>query len=237
MPPRRYLLISFLTLSTLLLTWLTGPSASAYTPPLHRSSPQPPVPTPTYDPLAIPTLPANPTQFDLGQNLYFYNCMPCHGDVGQGLTDAFRLVWEADHQNCWERGCHGGRPQDEGFPVPTIVPAIISVDNPLAHYPGLELLIAYLHDTHPPQRPGKLQDGEYRALAVFLWLSNYRPLPAGNDLPPSPQPSYVPTDILPHFTNPHSPGHPHSSNHTHPHCLASSGRCLPACPNCSSHRR
>ena len=103
--------------------------------------------------------------------------MPCHGDVGQGLTDAFRMIWEEDHRNCWERGCHGGRPKDEGFPVPTLIPAIISPDDLLVKYPDLESLVTYLHDTHPPQRPGKLENDEYRALAIFLWVSNNKPLP------------------------------------------------------------
>jgi hypothetical protein len=197
MLPRRCLIISFITLCSLLLTWLTALASSANTHPLRQSSPQPPVPSPTYDPLAIPTLPANPTQFDIGQNLYFYNCMPCHGDTGQGLTDAFRMVWEEDHRNCWERGCHGGRPQDEGFPIPTFIPAIISPDGLLAEYPDLESLVTYLHDTHPPQRPGKLKYDEYRALAVFLWISNNRPIPAGSDIPAAAQPSFVPTDLPP----------------------------------------
>jgi len=174
--PGQILLISFSPLCSLLLTWLSGLAAFTYSYPLHQDTAQPPSPSPTYDPLAIPTLPAHPTQFDLGQNLYFYHCMPCHGDVGQGLTDAFRMVWEEDHRNCWGRGCHGGRPQDEGFPVPTIIPAIISPYGLLSRYPDLESLDSYLHDTHPPQRPGELEDDEYRALAVFLWVSNNRPL-------------------------------------------------------------
>ena len=41
-------------------------------------------PTPTPDPLAIPLLPESPTQVDIGRNLYYYHCMPCHGDQGQG---------------------------------------------------------------------------------------------------------------------------------------------------------
>jgi hypothetical protein len=212
MPSRRILLISFIALCSLLLTWLTALAASAYTHPLRGSSLPSPVSSPTYDPLAIPTLPANPTQFDLGQNLYFYNCMPCHGDTGQGLTDAFRMVWEDDHRNCWERGCHGGRPQDEGFPVPTVVPAIISPADLLAEYPDLESLVDYLHETHPPQRPGKLKPDEYRALAVFLWVSNNRLLPAGSDSSQAVQPSPIPTDTprpaSPTSTQPATPSAP-----------------------------
>ena len=186
-------LFSFLfTLIILFSTWLTGSAAVTYKSPLRQDTGQPPAPSPTYDPLAIPTLPVNPTQFDIGKNLYYYHCMPCHGDLGQGLTDAWRMVWEEDHRNCWGRGCHGGREKDEGFPIPTIVPAIIAPTGGLAKYPGLDTLVSYLHDTHPPQKPGKLKDDEYRALAIFLWVSNNRPLPEQSVAPLTDQTSPTP---------------------------------------------
>ncbi len=170
-------------------TWLNVLAASPFHHPIREVASLPPTPSPTYDPLAIPTLPANPTQFDRGKNLYYYHCMPCHGDVGQGLTDAWRMVWEEDHQNCWGRGCHGGHLKDEGFPIPTVVPAIISPNGLYGKYPDLGSLVAYLHDTHPPQKPGKLKDEEYLDLAVFLWVSNDRPLPAGSVLSLAVRPS------------------------------------------------
>jgi hypothetical protein len=195
MPARRLLLLSFLTLCFLLLTWISGLSSSPYNHPLHQDTAQLPSPSPTYDPLAIPTLPANPTQFDIGKNLYYYHCMPCHGDTGQGLTDAWRMVWEEDHRNCWGRGCHGGRPNDEGFPIPTIIPAIIAPTDLLIKYPDLQSLVSYLHDTHPPQRPGKLNDDEYQALAIFMWVSNSKPLPASTS---TGQPSPASTETPPY---------------------------------------
>ncbi len=67
-------------------------------------------PAPTADPLAIPVLPEDPTQVDIGRVSYYYNCMPCHGDHGQGLTEEWRQTWVVDHRNCWDRGCHSGRP-------------------------------------------------------------------------------------------------------------------------------
>jgi hypothetical protein len=137
--------------------------------------PQLNLPTPTYDPLATPALPENPTDFDLGKYLYYFHCMPCHGDLGQGLTDEFRSVWVEDHQNCWGRGCHGGRQMDEGFPIPTIVPMVISNQDGLPQFKDFEALQTYLHDTHPPQYPGKLKDEEYRQLSVYLWQSNAKP--------------------------------------------------------------
>ena len=127
----------------------------------------PPQPTPTVDRLAIPTLPANPTQLDVGKSLYYYNCMPCHGDYGQGLTDEFREIWEEDHQNCWGRGCHSGRPGEEGFPIPTTIPAVNIAAVSEQHFPSAENLYEYLRKTHPPQNPGVLKDEEYAALAEF----------------------------------------------------------------------
>jgi len=132
-------------------------------------------PTPTYDPLAEPPLPPNPTELELGENLYWHWCMPCHGDKGQGLTDEFRGVWESDHQNCWARGCHTGRRDDMGFPIPTIVPSVVD-ENHLAQFPSLQEFSDYLQATHPPQSPGVLKSEEYHAIALFVFTMNGRPL-------------------------------------------------------------
>ncbi len=129
---------------------------------------QQPDPTPTPDPLATPVMPEFPTQLDIGRNAYYYNCMPCHGDKGQGLTDEWRAVWVEDHQDCWERGCHGGGVDDEGFPIPRFVPAVNGSGQALASFRTSDDLYEYLLRTHPPQRPGALDEVEYRALAEFL---------------------------------------------------------------------
>ena len=134
---------------------------------------QDPVPTPTdYDPLAQPDLPAHPTDLELGKYLFWRHCMPCHGDIGQGLTDEFRVLWE-DHQNCWDRGCHGGKRDDEGFPIPKIVPAIVTNDG-LSQFASEEELYKFLKATHPPQYPGFLEDNEYRLLSVYVFKLNNR---------------------------------------------------------------
>src|SRR5512143_928051 len=146
-------------------------------------------PTPTYDPLVEPPIPPNPTELDLGHNRYWHWCMPCHGDRGQGLTDEFRRIWEPDHQNCWGRGCHGGRPQDEGFPIPTVVPALRAADR-LARFASLQDLDAYLTSTHPPQRPGSLKPEEYRAIALYVFtLNDHSPVSA------SPTPTSTPAAV------------------------------------------
>ena len=152
-------------------------------------------PTPTYDPLAEPPLPENPTEYELGRNLYWHWCMTCHGDVGQGLTDEFRGIWEEDHQDCWGRGCHAGYPGDMGFPIPTVVPALVREAH-LKQFSCIQELSAFLKATHPPQSPGILKDEEYHAIALFVFTMNERPLIdfVVTDIP-SPTPTLTATPV------------------------------------------
>jgi hypothetical protein len=135
-------------------------------------------PTPEPDPLAIPIVPENPSAIDLGQVTYYYHCMPCHGDKGQGLTDEWRGVWVEDHQDCWSRGCHGGKPDDLGFPIPRSVPPIMPPFSRLTRFETLDGLAAFLHDSHPPQSPGVLDEEDCLSLAAYLTQS----LPLGNTM-------------------------------------------------------
>jgi hypothetical protein len=152
--------------------------------PTSAAAGTPATPTPTPDPLAIPVLPESPTQVDIGRNLYYYHCMPCHGDRGQGLTDEWRQVWVHDHQNCWARGCHAGRIEDQGFPIPRDVPAVSGAPGVLAASQSAETVFDYLHNTHPPQRPGALAEDEYWALTAFLLYENGR-LPMDGQVGPA----------------------------------------------------
>jgi hypothetical protein len=147
-------------------------------PPVQAQSASPTAPpngTPTVDIFAEPALPEHPTQLELGIHVYWQHCMPCHGDVGQGLTDEFRYQWEPDHQNCWEAGCHSGKYSYDSFPVPTIVPPLAGAELVKRYNPNL--LFEYLKTTHPPQDPGLLPDEEYQALVVFIYKLNDAPLP------------------------------------------------------------
>ena len=155
-----------------------------------------PTPSPTYDPLAEPFLPDNPSDDELGHNWYWHNCMTCHGDVGQGLTDEFRTIWPEDHQNCWAHGCHGGRNDDEGFPIPTVVPALVH-EGKLAQFPSLQAFEEFLKSTHPPQDPGGLDDEQYRAIARYVFSMNNRPLDKAIPMPtPTTTPASTPTPEL-----------------------------------------
>jgi hypothetical protein len=132
---------------------------------------------PMEDRLAEPVLPESPTEVDIGRNLYYFHCMPCHGDRGQGLTDEWREVWVEDHQNCWARGCHTGRSELAAFPIPRTIPAVIGSPQALGAFQTAEELFVFLRETQPPQRAGALADSEYWALTSFLLHENGRPLP------------------------------------------------------------
>jgi len=134
----------------------------------RSSGPPTATPTPEPDPLAIPILPENPGPFDVGRVTYYYNCMPCHGDKGQGLTDEWRLVWEEDHQDCWSRGCHGEKAGDQAFPIPRYVPPVMGPSSGLTRFTSEEDLSDFLWTSHPPQRPGDLDETECQALAAYL---------------------------------------------------------------------
>ena len=123
--------------------------------------------------LAQPPLPAHPTQYEYGRYLFWLNCMACHGDRGQGLTDEYRSLYVED-ANCWAHGCHAGRPGDQGFPIPHYVPAVISNTGTLPPFPTAERLHAFLLATHPPQYPGHLPDDQYWALTNYLLVQNHR---------------------------------------------------------------
>ncbi len=143
------------------------------------SAPSPPdaLPISGLDRLAIPPLPESPTPVDRGRRLYYFHCMPCHGDRGQGLTDEWRQVWVEDHRNCWGRGCHAGRSDLDAFYLPHSVPPVIGSPSALHAFPTAGDLFAFLEEEHPPQRPGALSEAENWALTAFLWQENGRPLP------------------------------------------------------------
>ncbi len=152
-------------------------------------------PMPETDRLAEPTLPESPTQVDIGRNLYYFYCMPCHGDRGQGLTDEWRQVWVEDHQNCWARGCHTGRSEMSAFPIPRSVPAVSGSPQALKSFQTAEELFVFLLRTQPPQRPGELTESEYWALTAFLLHENGRLSPDAQIGPGTPIDSISASDL------------------------------------------
>lgn len=162
-----------------------------------------PVPgaTPTIDRLAAPpTVPA-PNQADEGAQLFWLHCQPCHGDQGQGLTDDWWAQYPIDDQNCWNSGCHGERPYDPAFALPTTVPAVIG-EGTLSKFQTADSLYRYISVAMPYFFPGDLTETEYLAITAFLAREHGRwdgmPLTTGTAINYSFQPSLnIPAQVSP----------------------------------------
>lgn len=138
------------------------------------------VATPTMDRLAQPTLPADPTQADQGSQVYWLSCLPCHGDRGQGLTDEFRQTYPVEDQNCWISGCHGKRPYDNGFTLPTAIPAIVGA-NTLQKFETAASLRSYIFAAMPYWKPASLTEEETWQVTAYI-LRESKLLPADMEL-------------------------------------------------------
>src|SRR5512135_961609 len=113
-----------------------------------------------------------PDQAEAGAKIYTARCSTCHGDVGQGLTDEFRMTWAEGDRNCWIPACHGGSPRKpDGFSIPRVVPALVGPGT-LTKFPNALALHAFIAGRMPMQEPGVLTDDEYWALAAFLLREN-----------------------------------------------------------------
>jgi mono/diheme cytochrome c family protein len=124
-------------------------------------------PTPLTNPTATPA-----SQGGHGQNIFDVYCMPCHGDVGQGLTDEFRFrEYPPEDTNCWKSGCHGPRPYDNGFTLPITVPVLIG-PGALQRFPTAQNMYAFMRASMPFNAPGSLSDEQYLELTAFLLEQN-----------------------------------------------------------------
>lgn len=125
----------------------------------------------TPDRLAAPPTVYPPTQADLGAQVYWFKCMVCHGDRGQGLTEEWRNAWDPSHRNCWQSRCHASNHPPEGFQLPYYAPPLIGPGT-LARHGTLADLHDYLATQMPWQAPGSLPPEEYWQLAAFLLRAN-----------------------------------------------------------------
>lgn len=127
--------------------------------------------TPTIDRLAAPPTVPSPNQADIGAQVYWHNCQPCHGDVGQGLTDEWRAQYPEEEQNCWQSGCHGKTPYELGHRLPESVPAVVG-EGALAKFGTMAQVYNYMRVEMPYFYPGTLSDEEYLSLAAHLAREN-----------------------------------------------------------------
>jgi hypothetical protein len=121
--------------------------------------------------LLKPTLPAEPSQADLGAQDYWLYCLPCHGERGQGLTEEFRQTYPPEEFNCWKSGCHGRSPYEFGFMLPTQVPAVIE-HSALAKFSDAAQLNSYIRAAMPFWNPGTLTEEEAWRITAFLLREN-----------------------------------------------------------------
>jgi hypothetical protein len=121
--------------------------------------------------LAEPTLPASATQADFGAQDYWLYCLPCHGDRGQGLTEEFRQTYPPEEVYCWEGGCHGDRPYEDGFKLPMNVPAVIGPGT-LQKFPTAAVLRSYIFAAMPYWNPGSLEEAQTWRITAFLLRAN-----------------------------------------------------------------
>lgn len=131
-----------------------------------------PAATPTPNPLLEPTLPAGPSQADQGARVYWLSCMPCHGDQGQGLTEQFRQsAYPPEDQNCWNSGCHGKRPYQNGFTLPTTIPALVGQAT-MRKFDTAAKLQGFISVAMPFWKPGSLTGQESWEVTAFLLRQN-----------------------------------------------------------------
>ncbi|HEX5807677.1 MAG TPA: c-type cytochrome [Anaerolineales bacterium] len=131
-------------------------------------------PTSTLSPserLLKPTLPPEPSQADLGAQDYWLYCLPCHGERGQGLTQEFRETYPPEEVDCWQSGCHGKTPYEDGFILPTKVPAVVE-HSALAKFSDASQLNAYIRATMPFWNPGSLTEEEAWRVTAFILRQN-----------------------------------------------------------------
>lgn len=120
-----------------------------------------------FERLAKPTLPAGPSQSDLGAQDFWLYCLPCHGDKGQGLTAEFRETYPPEEVDCWQSGCHGKSPYENGFILPTKVPAVIGQGS-LAKFSDAAQLNSYIRAAMPFWKPGSLTEQEAWRVTAFI---------------------------------------------------------------------
>jgi cytochrome c len=132
------------------------------------------------DMMVAPVLPENPTQADYGRQVYYYVCMACHGNLGQGLTEEW--VAEAGEGNsCWQSKCHASNHPPEGFELPRAIPGVVGPEliNPFRSASSLH---DYLRARMPWQAPGSLSEEKYWQVTAFLLeLNGIDPGPAALD--------------------------------------------------------
>lgn len=146
---------------------------------------QSPTSTPTREPgmdfpglLTPPPTVYPPSQADQGAQTYFYICLVCHGQSGEGLT-AWRKKLDPQDSNCWTSKCHAPNHMDFGFTFPHEVPPVRNRGMLLTFQNAYNLTV-FIKTKMPFQNPNSLTDEQAYQLTAYLMRIN--------GLDPGPQP-------------------------------------------------
>jgi hypothetical protein len=123
------------------------------------------------DMMVPPPLPENPTQADYGQQTYYYVCMACHGDRGQGLSPEWIEEWDLEPNACWQSKCHASNHPPDGFILPHTIPGVVGAVLTDRFGSALDLY-TYIKAAMPWHAPGTLKDEEYWNVTAFLLRLN-----------------------------------------------------------------
>ncbi|MDD5368220.1 MAG: c-type cytochrome [Anaerolineaceae bacterium] len=135
-------------------------------------TPNPPITMPTIGLLTPPPTVYPPAQADQGAQVYFYICMVCHGDKGQGL-DAWRKELDPPDNNCFQSKCHAPNHMPDSFTFPHNVPPVV-IPGLLQKFGNAQHLHDFMKSTMPWYAPGDLKDDEYWQLTAYLMRENGR---------------------------------------------------------------
>lgn len=105
-----------------------------------------------------------------GRVAYGLNCISCHANRLQGLTDEWRLQWDPDHQDCWKSKCHSFNHPPDGFIIPRWAPPLR--EEMLAKYETGAELFGYISLAMPYQEPGALTEEKYWDIEAYILHEN-----------------------------------------------------------------
>jgi len=105
-----------------------------------------------------------------GRVAYGLNCISCHANRLQGLTDEWRSQWDPDHQDCWKSKCHSFNHPPDGFIIPRWAPPLR--EEMLAKYETAAELFGYISLAMPYQEPGALTEEKYWDIEAYILHEN-----------------------------------------------------------------
>ena len=105
-----------------------------------------------------------------GRVAYGLNCISCHANRLQGLTDEWRSQWDPDHQDCWKSKCHSFNHPPDGFTIPRWAPPLR--EEMLAKYGTAAELFKYISVAMPYQEPGVLSEEKYWDIEAYILHEN-----------------------------------------------------------------